>query len=86
LTPRRPESGGGRLWLTRITVSWGVVASLMAFAQNATQFYALRFALGAAEAGFFPGVIYYFTRWLPAADRGKAIALFLSGSAIASIL
>ncbi len=80
------EKVGARLWLTRITVSWGVVASLMAFAQNATQFYVLRFALGAAEAGFFPGVIYYFTRWLPAADRGKAIALFLSGSAIASIL
>jgi sugar phosphate permease len=80
------EKVGARLWLTRITVSWGLVASLMAFAQNATQFYLLRFALGAAEAGFFPGVIYYFTRWLPAADRGKAIALFLSGSAIASIL
>jgi MFS family permease len=62
------------------------MASLMAFAQNATQFYVLRFALGAAEADFFPGIIYHFTRWLPAADRGKAIALLLSGSAIASIL
>jgi MFS family permease len=51
------EKVGARLWLTRITVSWGLVASLMAFAQNATQFYVLRFALGAAEAGFFPGVI-----------------------------
>jgi sugar phosphate permease len=77
---------GARLWLTRITITWGLVAALMAFARNETEFYALRFALGAAEAGFFPGVIYYFTRWLPAAERGKAIALFLSGSAIASIL
>lgn len=77
---------GARLWLTRITISWGVVASLMAFARTENEFYFLRFALGAAEAGFFPGVIYYFTRWLPAAERGKAIALFLSGSAIASIL
>ncbi|PAZ04419.1 MAG: MFS transporter [Opitutia bacterium AMD-G1] len=62
------------------------LASLMAFARNENEFYFLRFALGAAEAGFFPGVIYYFTRWLPSAERGKAIALFLSGSAIASIL
>jgi MFS family permease len=77
---------GARLWLTRITITWGLIAALMAFARNETEFYALRFALGAAEAGFFPGVIYYFTRWLPAAERGKAIALFLSGSAIASIL
>jgi sugar phosphate permease len=77
---------GARLWLTRITITWGVVASLMAFARTENEFYALRFALGAAEAGFFPGVIYYFTRWLPSAERGKAIALFLSGSAIASIL
>jgi len=80
------EKLGARLWLTRITITWGVVASLMAFARNENEFYFLRFALGAAEAGFFPGVIYYFTRWLPAAERGKAIALFLSGSAIASIL
>ena len=77
---------GARLWLTRITVVWGVVASLMAFARTENEFYLLRFALGSAEAGFFPGVIYYFTRWLPSAERGKAIALFLSGSAIASIL
>lgn len=77
---------GARLWLTRITVVWGVVASLMAFARTENEFHLLRFALGAAEAGFFPGVIYYFTRWLPASERGKAIALFLSGSAVASIL
>ncbi|MBI1842099.1 MAG: MFS transporter [Verrucomicrobia bacterium] len=77
---------GARAWLSRIALSWGVVASLMAFVQTETQFYWLRFALGAAEAGFFPGVIYYFTRWLPASERGKTIALFLSGSAIASIL
>jgi MFS family permease len=77
---------GARVWLTRITITWGVVAALMAFVRTENEFYLLRFALGAAEAGFFPGVIYYFTRWLPAAERGKAIALFLSGSAIASIL
>lgn len=77
---------GARVWLTRIMATWGLVAAGMAFVPNETWFYVMRFLLGAAEAGFFPGVIYYFTRWLPAAERGKAIALFLSGSAIASIL
>ena len=77
---------GARLWLTRIMFTWGLVATAMAFVQNETQFYVLRFLLGVAEAGFFPGVIYYFTRWLPAAERGKAIAIFLSGSALASLI
>ncbi|MEY2598297.1 MAG: hypothetical protein RLZZ142_556 [Verrucomicrobiota bacterium] len=77
---------GARAWLTRITFTWGLAATLMAFIRDKNQFYALRFLLGVAEAGFFPGVIYYFTRWLPQAERGKATALFLSGSAIASIL
>ncbi|MBF8792683.1 MFS transporter [Pseudomonas monteilii] len=77
---------GARLWLTRIMLTWGLVASATAFMQNETQFYILRFLLGVAEAGFFPGVIYYFTRWLPAGERGKAIAIFLSGSAAASLI
>ncbi|MEI6714665.1 MAG: MFS transporter [Verrucomicrobiota bacterium] len=77
---------GARAWLTRITLTWGIAAAAMALIKTETHFYALRFLLGVAEAGFFPGVIYYFTRWLPATERGKAIALFLSGSAIASII
>ncbi len=77
---------GARIWLTRIMFTWGIVATLMAFIQNETQFYILRFLLGVAEAGFFPGVIYYFTRWLPGVERGKAIAIFLSGSAVASLI
>ncbi|MBC3361892.1 MFS transporter [Pseudomonas sp. SWRI154] len=77
---------GARIWLTRIMLTWGLVAACMAFIQNETHFYILRFLLGVAEAGFFPGVIYYFTRWLPGAERGKAIAIFLSGSAIASLI
>ncbi|WP_032806379.1 MFS transporter, partial [Pseudomonas tolaasii] len=77
---------GARVWLTRIMFTWGIVATLMAFIQNETQFYILRFLLGVAEAGFFPGVIYYFTRWLPGVERGKAIAIFLSGSAVASLI
>ncbi|MGV8921157.1 MAG: MFS transporter [Pseudomonas sp.] len=77
---------GARIWLTRIMLTWGVVASCMAFIHTETHFYVLRFLLGVAEAGFFPGVIYYFTRWLPGVERGKAIAIFLSGSAIASLI
>ena len=77
---------GARLWLTRIMFTWGLVAALMAFVHNQTQFYTLRVLLGIAEAGFFPGVIYYFTRWLPGVERGKAIAIFLSGSALASLI
>ena len=77
---------GARLWLTRIMFTWGLVAAGMAFIQTETHFYVLRFLLGIAEAGFFPGVIYYFTRWLPGVERGKAVAIFLSGSAIASLI
>ncbi len=77
---------GARAWLTRIMFTWGVAAMAMAFVQGETSFYVLRFILGAAEAGFFPGIIYYFTQWLPGTDRGKAMAIFLSGSAIASVI
>jgi len=77
---------GARAWLTRIMFTWGAAAMAMAFVQGETSFYILRFILGAAEAGFFPGIIYYFTQWLPAAERGKAMAIFLSGSAIASVI
>ena len=77
---------GARAWLARIMLTWGVAAMAMAFVKGETSFYVLRFILGAAEAGFFPGIIYYFTQWLPASERGKAMAVFLSGSAIASVI
>jgi MFS family permease len=66
--------------------TWGLVAGAMAFVWNDTSFYVLRFLLGVAEAGFFPGVVFYFTQWLPQRERGKAMAIFLSGSAVASVL
>jgi MFS family permease len=66
--------------------TWGLAAVGMAFVRGETSFYAMRLLLGAAEAGFFPGVIFYFTQWLPRDERGKAMAIFLSGSALASIL
>ncbi|MBV4458865.1 MFS transporter [Pseudomonas sp. COR58] len=77
---------GARAWLTRIMFTWGAAAMAMAFVQGEISFYVLRFILGAAEAGFFPGIIYYFTQWLPASERGKTMAVFLSGSAIASVI
>ena len=77
---------GAKAWLSRIMLTWGLAAIAMAFVQGETSFYVLRFVLGIAEAGFFPGIIYYFTQWLPNGERGKAMAIFLSGSALASIL
>lgn len=77
---------GAKAWLTRIMLTWGLVAAGMAFVQDETWFYVMRFLLGVAEAGFFPGVVYYFTQWLPNSHRGKAMAVFLSGSALASVL
>lgn len=67
---------GARRWIARIMISWGVVASAMLFVRTPIQFYSLRFLLGVAEAGFFPGIIYYLSQWFPGPARGRAIALF----------
>ena len=80
------EKYGAKVWLARIMISWGIVSFLMVFVQNETMFYALRFLLGAAEAGFFPAVIFYFARWVPAGQRGKATAIFIAGSSVAAAL
>jgi sugar phosphate permease len=80
------EKLGARIWLTRIMLTWGLVAAAMAFINSEAMFYGLRFLLGAAEAGFFPGVILYLGQWLPKAYRGKAVAIFLAGSAVASLI
>ncbi|WP_212912033.1 MFS transporter [Streptomyces sp. TS71-3] len=80
------ERFGAKVWLTRIMISWGVVAGAMAFVTNAETFYALRFLLGVAEAGFFPAVIYYFSRWLPDSHRGRATSIFLMGSGTATVV
>jgi MFS family permease len=77
---------GAPRWLAFIALIWGLLAASMALVHDVSVFYGLRFCLGAAEAGFFPGVIFYLTCWLPASERGKAMAIFLSGSAIGSIL
>lgn len=67
---------GARRWIARIMITWGIVSAGMAFVQGQTSFYVMRFILGAAEAGFFPGVLLYLTYWLPSAYRGRLIALF----------
>lgn len=77
---------GARLWLSRIMVTWGLVSAAMAFAHDATTFYALRLLLGAAEAGFFPGVILYLTYWFPRHVRSQAIGVFYFGLPLALVL
>jgi len=77
---------GARVWLARIMISWGVISAAMMFVETSGAFYALRFLLGAAEAGFFPGVIFYLTQWYPASRRGKVMALFMTGIPICSVL
>lgn len=68
---------GARIWMARIMISWGIVAGLQAFAQGEASFYALRFLLGVAEAGFFPGMILYLTFWFPAEYRARAVGWFM---------
>ena len=81
---------GARLWIARIMITWGVVSALMAAATGPISFLALRFALGVAEAGFFPGMIYYLTEWFPSAVRARAIAILYiavpASNAIAAVL
>jgi ACS family tartrate transporter-like MFS transporter len=68
---------GARYWIARIMISWGLVASAMMFVRTPTQFYALRFLLGVAEAGFAPGIIYYLSGWFPVPQRARALSRFL---------
>ncbi len=77
---------GARRWIARIMVTWGVVAMSMALVRTPMQFYAVRFLLGAAEAGFFPGVIYYLGLWFPQAYRGRAISRFYIAAPLASVV
>ena len=77
---------GARRWIARILVTWGIVATAMAFAPNATVLIALRFLLGVAEAGFFPGIILYLTYWFPASHRARMTALFMTAIPISTAL
>ena len=77
---------GARRWLARIAVSWGIVAVAIAFAPNASSLLALRFLLGVAEAGLFPGVIFYLSHWFPAAYRARIVGVFMLAIPIASAI
>jgi len=76
---------GGRLWIARIMLTWGLISGAMVFVRTPISFYVLRFLLGAAEAGFIPGILLYLTYWYPASRRGRVVALFLTAIPMASI-
>jgi MFS transporter, ACS family, tartrate transporter len=77
---------GARVWIARILVTWGIVSMAMAFVQGPMSFFVLRFLLGVAEAGFFPGMILYLTYWFPAAERGRITGAFMLAVPIASAI
>jgi ACS family tartrate transporter-like MFS transporter len=77
---------GARRWMARIMIAWGIVATGMAAIAGETSFYIMRFLLGVAEAGFLPGIILYFSYWFPAAQRAKALGLFMSSTAISNVI
>lgn len=77
---------GARFWITRIMVSWGIISACMMFVQGEWSFYVMRMLLGVAEAGLFPGIMYFLTQWFVRKDRAKANGMFLLGVSFASIL
>ncbi len=80
------EKWSARRWIARIMITWGVMAALTATVRTPFDFYLVRFLLGLAEAGFFPGVIVYFTHWFPSRDRARALALFFVATPVAQLV
>lgn len=80
------ERFGVRRWISGLMISWGVISCLMIFIRGPLSFYGMRFLLGAAEAGFFPGMILYMKRWFPANARARAVAWFMTANPIAGIV
>jgi ACS family tartrate transporter-like MFS transporter len=77
---------GARIWISRIMITWGLAAMAMLFTRGPRSFYALRLLLGAAEAGFFPGIIFYLMRWFPARERARAVAMFMTATQVAGVI
>ncbi len=77
---------GARIWIARVMITWGLVSAATAFVSGATSFYVLRFLLGVAEAGFFPGIILYLTYWFPARERAAVTALFMAAAPLSTVL
>jgi len=80
------ERVGARVWIARIMITWGIISAAMFLVSGPISFYVLRFLLGVAEAGFFPGMILYLTYWFPARERAKAVALFMTAIPIAGVV
>ena len=80
------EKVGARLWIARVMLTWGLISGGMAFVQGETSFFVLRFLLGAAEAGFFPGIILYLSYWFPARHRAGVTAFFMAAAPISTAL
>jgi MFS transporter, ACS family, tartrate transporter len=77
---------GPRLWIARIMITWGIASAGMMFVTGPGGFYVMRFLLGAAEAGFFPGIIFYLTRWFPERERARAVAAFMTAVVVAGVV
>ncbi len=77
---------GPRLWIARIMITWGIIATCMSLIQGPHSFYAMRLLLGLSEAGFFPGIILYLTYWFPSRERARAVAKFMTATAIAGVV
>jgi MFS transporter, ACS family, tartrate transporter len=77
---------GARVWIARIAITWGIAASAMIFVRGTASFYALRFLLGLAEAGFFPGIVWYLGRWFPERERARAMSWFMIGIPLAGVI
>ena len=77
---------GARIWIARVMITWGLISGAMAFVQGPNSFYALRFLLGAAEAGFFPGIILYLSYWFPARQRAAVTAIFMAAAPLSTVL
>ena len=80
------EKFGVRRWISALMIMWGVISCLMIFIRGPVSFYAMRFLLGAAEAGFFPGMILYMKRWFPASARARAVAWFMTANPLAGVI
>ena len=80
------EKIGVRRWVSALMIAWGVVSCLMIFIRGPVSFYSLRFLLGATEAGFFPGIIFYMKRWFPANARARAVAWFMTANPLAGVV
>ncbi len=77
---------GARVWIARIMITWGIISALTMFITTPTMFYVMRFMLGVAEAGFFPGIILYLTYWFPAERRGRMTTLFMTAIALSGLI